>query len=348
MSQVPYFPFTLASNTLLGRFSSGVGPPEAIPIGSLANIISLSGTSTTNMVIGAGSVTLVTQANLPIGIGELVIIANTAAPSNYMFGQVTAYSPVSGSLTVNVTATAGSGTFIAWTITSSGPQGATGSAGTSGGVPIGPATGTVSAILVTIAATSTTDKQMIAVVSAGVNTSTTPTLKLNSDTAYTITARGGKALKLGDIGAAGWTGIYCYYAASTRWELLNPALVTNYKVINTTFDASTASGTISITGVGFWPRFCIMSVGFPTTNTLGSIGFTDGTSESALASYSSITPGNFIQYTNFLGVLWEVVGINQTFSIVSGGNFTSDGATIANVKTGAANGVFNLSFAFFG
>ncbi len=345
---VPYFPFSLQPNTLLGRLSAGVGAPEAIPFGSLASVIALNGTSVTSLTIGTGSKTLITQANLPLGIGELVVVANTAAPSNFMFGQVTSYSPLTGSLTVNVTATGGSGTYIAWTITASGPQGATGAAGTAGGLLIGTGGGTVSAITTTIGGASTADTQMIAVVSAGANTSTTPTLKLNSDTAHTITARGGLALKIGDIGPAGFVGIYEYNSANTRWELLNPALVTNYKVVNTTFDAATATGTISITGVGFRPRFCVMLSAFPTTNTEASIGWSDGTTEMAVGSYSAVTPGNFIALTASLGVLYEGSSIAQTFSIATGGGFTADGATIANTKIGAANGVFNISLAFFG
>jgi hypothetical protein len=45
-----------------------------------------------------------------------VVIANTGNPANYMAGQVTSYTPGTGELIVNVTATGGSGTIADWAI----------------------------------------------------------------------------------------------------------------------------------------------------------------------------------------------------------------------------------------
>lgn len=92
---------------------------------------SLSGTSTTNVTIGSGSKSFVTQTDLAIGIGSYVQIVSAAAPtSKVMNGQVTAYS--SGNMTVNVTYTSGSGNASDWIIRVSGPQGATGATGPAG------------------------------------------------------------------------------------------------------------------------------------------------------------------------------------------------------------------------
>lgn len=83
---------------------------------SAVNSSSNGGTSTTSLTVGTGSKTLTTQTAKTWFIGQFVIVANTATPANYMVGQITAYDSGTGSLTVNVTSTGGSGTFTAWTI----------------------------------------------------------------------------------------------------------------------------------------------------------------------------------------------------------------------------------------
>lgn len=74
------------------------------------------GTSVTSLLIGTGSKTLTTQTGKTWFIGQFVIIALSMTPSNYMVGQITAYDTNTGSLTVNVTATGGSGTYSTWVI----------------------------------------------------------------------------------------------------------------------------------------------------------------------------------------------------------------------------------------
>lgn len=82
-----------------------------------------SGTSTTSLSIGTGSKTLTIQAGKSINIGMSVKIANSNDGTQWMFGDVTAYNSGTGSLTVNVTHTNGSGTIATWTVTMSGPEG---------------------------------------------------------------------------------------------------------------------------------------------------------------------------------------------------------------------------------
>lgn len=85
-----------------------------------------SGTSTTSNSIGTGSKTFTTQVNKAWVVGTYILVTDDAAPtSNLMHGQVTAYNAGTGSITINVTLTAGSGTKTAWTLGLSGPQGAT-------------------------------------------------------------------------------------------------------------------------------------------------------------------------------------------------------------------------------
>lgn len=87
----------------------------------------LQGTSTTSVAIGTGSKAFITQADKFFDVGVWLLIASEANETNYMHGQVTAYSGTS--LTVNVTNVGGSGTFADWDITVGGTRGATGAPG---------------------------------------------------------------------------------------------------------------------------------------------------------------------------------------------------------------------------
>jgi len=84
--------------------------------------------------------------------------------------------------------------------------------------------GTVDAITATFSPALPTlaDKQLVAVVSSGVNTSTTPSFAPNGQTARTIVKHGGQALVAGDTPAAKGVILLQYDLTNTRWELLNP------------------------------------------------------------------------------------------------------------------------------
>ncbi|WP_340265402.1 tail fiber domain-containing protein [Sphingobium mellinum] len=73
-------------------------------------------TSSSSVAIGTGSKSFTASTGSLLQVGQWVIVASTASPSNYMIGQVTAYNSGTGALTVNVTATAGSGTIASWRI----------------------------------------------------------------------------------------------------------------------------------------------------------------------------------------------------------------------------------------
>lgn len=192
----------------------------------------LKGTSTTSLAIGTGSKTFATQASKQFDVGVWLLITSDADETNYMHGQVTAYSGTS--LAVNVTNVGGSGTLADWTITVAGTQGATGATGATGTVAVVAAGGTVDAIT----ADYTPDlvlanEPFVAFVSAGANTSATPTFAPDGLTAHTIVKEGGVALVAGDIGAAGYVAIVKYDLANTRWELLNPCKPTTAGNANT-------------------------------------------------------------------------------------------------------------------
>jgi hypothetical protein len=72
------------------------------------------GQSTTSRTIGAGSVSFTVTVGTPAEIGDTVRIESAANTANYMEGTITARSQ--GSMTVNVTATGGSGTLSDWRI----------------------------------------------------------------------------------------------------------------------------------------------------------------------------------------------------------------------------------------
>lgn len=114
---------------------------------SAANAPGTSATSTTSNTIGTGSKSFTIQTGKAYVIGQFVLAARTAAPTNWMFGQITAYDTGTGALTINVTKTGGSGTFTDWTISLSGVAGADGAG--SGTVTSVGGTGTVNGITLT-------------------------------------------------------------------------------------------------------------------------------------------------------------------------------------------------------
>lgn len=77
-------------------------------------------TSTTSLAIATGSKAFTTQAAKLFQVGQFLIAASAADPSNFMAGYVTAYDVNTGSLTIMVTLIGGSGTKTDWVIALSG------------------------------------------------------------------------------------------------------------------------------------------------------------------------------------------------------------------------------------
>lgn len=95
-----------------------------ITLQSVIDNAGLSGTSTSSVAIGTGSKSFTTQTGRAWKVGGWVTIADVANPTTkVMNGQVTAYDPGTGALTVDVTAIVGSGTVSDWAITSAGRPG---------------------------------------------------------------------------------------------------------------------------------------------------------------------------------------------------------------------------------
>ena len=143
------FVLTDSLSNVLGTWDNiqGVaGPAGSTPV--------ISGTSLTSQTIGTGSFTFVTQANISLVVGQWVTVSYSTTPSNYFYGQITAYSGTS--LTVNVTVISGSGTYASWVISISGVRGPTGSPGAGSGTVTSVAVATANGFAGSVATSTTT------------------------------------------------------------------------------------------------------------------------------------------------------------------------------------------------
>jgi len=96
----------------------------------------LNGTSTSSNDIGTGSKTWTTQTGKQFGVGGYVQIIRQTDTTMWMIGQVTAYNTGTGSITVNVEDSNGSGNFSGWDIRVSGKRGAQGLQGADGTISV--------------------------------------------------------------------------------------------------------------------------------------------------------------------------------------------------------------------
>ena len=116
--------FSALADAFLGALPTFV--TEANDTAEAMNLNDTTSTSTTSLLIEVASKSLTVDVSKSYQPGMSVKIARTAAPSNWMHGDVTTYNAGTGALVVNVTSILGSGTFTDWTITFSAPAGASG------------------------------------------------------------------------------------------------------------------------------------------------------------------------------------------------------------------------------
>jgi microcystin-dependent protein len=96
----------------------------------------LSSTASDTLTVGTGPTTFHTATGLAYATNMVVTAYYASNVAMFMQGAVTSYNTNTGVLVVNITNTGGSGSYSLWTISISGPQGATGATGPAG-TPIG-------------------------------------------------------------------------------------------------------------------------------------------------------------------------------------------------------------------
>ena len=111
----------------VGNAATSASAASASATAASGYAAALSGTSATSTTIGTGSKSFTASTAKQWQVGQYVYVARSAAPTTYMAGQVTAYNSGTGALTVDVSATNGSGTYTDWVITIGGAKGTTGS-----------------------------------------------------------------------------------------------------------------------------------------------------------------------------------------------------------------------------
>jgi len=121
-------------------------------------------------------------------------------------------------------------------------------------------TGTVNALIASFSEVPTIAEGLTVTVKAtGANTTTTPTLKVNTDTAKTIVKESGSALVSGDIAGSRHYCTFRYDAANTVWVLLNPAVNLNlasaWPVGSIYMNAGVATDPATLLGFGTWATF---------------------------------------------------------------------------------------------
>ena len=88
----------------------------ALSATSAINAPGTTATSTTSLTIGTGSKTFTIQTGKAYSVGQTVVVANTVTPTNQMTGVITDHNSGTGSITVDVQAVSGAGTFASWSV----------------------------------------------------------------------------------------------------------------------------------------------------------------------------------------------------------------------------------------
>jgi len=103
----------------------GAMPNFRDQVNAALNILSTAGTvgvSTTSVAVGTGSKSFTAEAGKVWTAGAFVLVVSGANIGRQMHGQVTAYNPTTGALTVNVIVANGTGTAADWIIMLAAPD----------------------------------------------------------------------------------------------------------------------------------------------------------------------------------------------------------------------------------
>lgn len=169
------------------------------------------------------------------------------------------------------------------------------------------------------------------------NTSTTPTLNLNSLGAKTIVKEGTAALAAGDIPAS-HKAILTY--DGTYLVLMNPkARPARIKIGSFTRDMTAATGSVAYTGVGFTPKAVVFLSALSSQSIPLSVGVDDSTGRGTIFTRGSAsfitTPSYSIQLETLAGTDFQSGSISA---------FGADGFTIGWTKTGSPTGTAQIIY----
>ncbi len=104
---------TVGAQASADAASAALSASQAIGLAGTA----ITATSSTSLTVGTGTKILTIETGKAFVAGMPVRIGDTSAPNtNFMDGTVTTYNAGTGSLTVSVTSTGGSGTLTAWSV----------------------------------------------------------------------------------------------------------------------------------------------------------------------------------------------------------------------------------------
>ena len=230
----------------------------------------ITGTSTTSKAIAIGSWTLTTQLSKAWIVGGFIYMVVASDVSKYMLGQITAYDPLTGAMTVNVTTVQGSGTFNSWLLGLSIPLAAISNlaGGVAGSIPYQSAPNTTAfktpAEIVAVATsvggtggnmtatftpslTSFVDGMEVSFRATNDNTGTSPTFDASGLGAKVIRNIGGATLLIGDIKAGSSLTVLKFDTTLDAWILQNPVKYNTERSKIQPITASVASSALTVT-----------------------------------------------------------------------------------------------------
>lgn len=169
------------------------------------------------------------------------------------------------------------------------------------------------------------------------NTSTTPTLNLNSLGGKTIVKEGTSALSAGDIPAS-HKAILMY--DGTYLVLMNPkARTARVKIGSFTRDMTAATGSVAYTGVGFTPKAVIFLNALSSNSSPFSVGVDTGEGRGTVFTRGS---ASFITTPSYSIQLETLAGTDTQSGAISA--FGTDGFTIGWAKTGSPTGTAQIIY----
>lgn len=112
---LPMFTNVVAiANFVIGRATAAASSASAASASaaSAANAPGTSATTTSSVTVGTGSKSFtLAQTGKAFSVGQTVVCASAASPTNSITGPITAFNSGTGAMTINSTAASGSGTF---------------------------------------------------------------------------------------------------------------------------------------------------------------------------------------------------------------------------------------------